>query len=540
MVIHKDAVSVKSDISVLINTDSVQSTKGLGSEEPIQPESSDIESQNEQTTWSTKKTFIIWLLICYSTGPVSAMTRAYVPAAIQSLAHALGHQPGSERPCTRHGPCVVRFGAHEIDYNSYVLYIKAIATSAEGIIAIFVSGFADYLNYKKICLIAAVTLFGIAALPYAGLTDKTYPVLIGMSALYGLLTAIGPVYEIMEGAYIPIFMRSKSHGQKKAETEDEVKKQMLSRGSKISVWGIVIGNIGGITALLIGLIISYTRGTAIVNGYHDFLLGITIAGCITVTAGFLSIWIFPATKGKPVPPGTQSLLLHSFKRFFILIKEIQKYPEAFKLCVGWVIWNVSYSNFLSVFALLFRTELGLGSSDKEYTVYSFVTPLASSLGSLAWMYFFGRLSLKMKTWSYIFHFVSVFTIFWGCLGINSHVSIGFKNRPEFWVFEVFYMSTCSAQRSLSRTLYSALLPPGREAQFFGLEIMLGVATGWIGGLVNASIQNRTGNLRFPMIPNAILAAVAVCIYAWVDVEKGMRDAIAHENNEVDEEVNENH
>lgn len=203
---------------------------------------------------------------------------------------------------------------------------------------------------------------------------------------------------------------------------------------------------------------------------------------------------------------------------------IRQYPEAYKLCVAWVIWNVSYSNFLSIFGLLFRSELGLGTADSEYTVYSFMSFVVASLGSFTWMMLYPRCRLDIKYWAYIFFAISIFTIFWGCLGISNNVSIGFKHRAEFWIFEVFYVSSSSALRSLNRTLYSSLLPEGDEAQFFGLEIMLGVATGWIGTLVNATIQNKTGNLRYPMLPNLFLAIIALILYIWVDTKKGMRDA----------------
>lgn len=51
-----------------------------------------------------------------------------------------------------------------------------------------------------------------------------------------------------------------------------------------------------------------------------------------------------------------------------LLKSIPKYPEAFKLCVGWVLWNTGYSNFNSVIGLLFREVSGLGTGDRLYTV----------------------------------------------------------------------------------------------------------------------------------------------------------------------------
>ena len=69
-----------------------------------------------------------------------------------------------------------------------------------------------------------------------------------------------------------------------------------------------------------------------------------------------------------------------------------------------------------------------------------------------------------------------------------------------------------------------MLPKGSEAQFFGLEFILDLATGWINTLLQGFIQDRTHNLRFSMIPNVLLMLVAFGIYLWVDVEKGLEDA----------------
>ena len=284
-----------------------------------------------------------------------------------------------------------------------------------------------------------------------------------------------------------------------------------------------MGNCGGIVALLIGIIISYGRGRPIANGYFNFLLAITIAGAITCVFAVGSYFFIPNVLGKPRPKG-ESLLFLTAKRFIILMKDIQRYPHAFLYCISWVIWNVSNSNFLSLFVLLFRSTLGLGSSDAEYTVYTFMSYVVASMGSLTWMYLYPRSRLHIKTWGYGFLAFSLFTNFWGCLGISENTLVGFKHRWEFWVFEVLYSATSSSMRSLNRVVYSSLLPEGEEAQYFGLEIMLGVATGWIGSLVNATMQDRTNNDRYPFLPNLFLVAISIVLYYFVDTEKGMRDA----------------
>lgn len=86
------------------------------------------------------------------------------------------------------------------------------------------------------------------------------------------------------------------------------------------------------------------------------------------------------------------------------------------------------------------------------------------------------------------------------------------------------MSTSSALRSYNRAFYASLVPKGSEAQFFGLEVTLDLATGWINPLVQGVIQNRTHNLRWPMLPNLFLMVIAAGLYGWVDVERGIEDA----------------
>lgn len=503
------------------NQKTLKSSSEIQIDAEISQENQDVHTKAEELIWTKKSIYRAWLLLCFSTGPVASMSRTYVPASIQSIARAVGKTKAGKRCDFKGNDCFVKFGAGTVHYTSYVLYLRAISTALEGVVAIFLMGIADYSNYRKTFLVASIFLYGVFALPYAGLTGKNYPTLKASSALYALITITNAIYQILEGSYIPLFMRASAP---KGSVPEEVRREtVLKRGSVVSVMGIFLGNCGGIVALLIGIIISYGRGRPIANGYFNFLLAITIAGAITCVFAVGSYFFIPNVLGKPRPKG-ESLLFLTAKRFIILMKDIQRYPHAFLYCISWVIWNVSNSNFLSLFVLLFRSTLGLGSSDAEYTVYTFMSYVVASMGSLTWMYLYPRSRLHIKTWGYGFLAFSLFTNFWGCLGISENTLVGFKHRWEFWVFEVLYSATSSSMRSLNRVVYSSLLPEGEEAQYFGLEIMLGVATGWIGSLVNATMQDRTNNDRYPFLPNLFLVAISIVLYYFVDTEKGMRDA----------------
>ncbi|KAB8269542.1 autophagy-related protein 22-like protein [Aspergillus minisclerotigenes] len=513
--------------------------QNAGSEEEYASETT---INNQQVaSLSTKKALWAYLILCFSTGPTSSMAFNYVSAAIQSAANTVGHQPGSDKPCARRGhiKCLVKFGAGEIDYVSYVyvsyrdifgsttertrLYLRSIGRAMEGIVTIMTAGVADYSRYRKTMMLCSILLFGALALPFAGLTKAEYSHLNGLATLYCLLTTVQGVYTVIEASYIPIFMRSVGGLHSASPAADPDTKRTWKKGFTVSVLAMVASNVGGIVALLIGVILSYGIGSYVQVGYFSYLLAITIAGCITIVFGTIGQFLLPSVPGQERPKG-QNLLLLAVKGWMRMIGSARHYPEAFKFCIGWILWNTGYSNFLGLTQSLFLEVTGIARGSGVYQVWSFTNVIFACMGSLSFLFLYPHVRVPIKSWAYFFLSVNFLCVLWGCIGISNHVTIGYKHAAEFWVEQVLFMSTSSALRSYNRTVFASLIPCGSEAQFFGMEITLDLATGWINPLVQGVIQDHTHNLRFPMIPNVLLIFVAGLLYIWVDIPKGIEDA----------------
>lgn len=304
-----------------VNHNHISNTSVNNSEDVLeaQDEISNDNNKNQESIWNKKSIFHTWLLLCYSTGPVASMSRTYVPASIQSIAKNVG-KTKMNQPCgTQGNDCYVKFGFMTVHHTSYVLYLRAVSTAIEGVVAIFLMGIADYSNYRKLFLIFSILVYGFLALPFIGLTNNDYQTLVLASILYSLLIIDDSIYQILEGSYIPLFMRAD-------------KENPMQRGSVVAVLGLFLGNLGGITALVIGIIISYLSATPELKGYHNFLLAITIAGCLTIGLSLFSALYIPNVQGKQ---RIDNFLVLPFKRFFNLLKDIQKYPMAFLYCISW-------------------------------------------------------------------------------------------------------------------------------------------------------------------------------------------------------------
>lgn len=200
------------------------------------------------------------------------MVDRFVTASIQSAANRLGHIPGTNSHCPRRNidgiQCVVRFGWGQINYNSYNLYLQAISRACEGVISILTAGVADYANNRKLALMMSIYVFGALVLPFAGLSGGTMRDLQAMASLFATVTAVSGVYTVIIASYIPLFMRSVGwfKGDNKLE-DDGSPNTAWVKGSRISVLGLVASNVGSLTGLLVGVIITYAGGTAIKTGY---------------------------------------------------------------------------------------------------------------------------------------------------------------------------------------------------------------------------------------------------------------------------------
>jgi MFS family permease len=175
-------------------------------------------------------------------------------------------------------------------------------------------------------MILSIVIFGALALPFAAFSARNYKNLVAASALWVTMTTIQGVYGTLESSYVPLFMRETGWFTPKPRLEhtDErsveelTKKEQFSRGTLVSVLGLIAGNLGTITSLLIGIIITYSSGTGAFDGYKEFLLAITIAGCLTIVFGIIG-WLFlPSVAGPKMP--TKNVPFLAVKRCKVLFR----------------------------------------------------------------------------------------------------------------------------------------------------------------------------------------------------------------------------
>lgn len=79
-------------------------------------------------------------------------------------------------------------------------------------------------------------------------------------------------------------------------------------------------------------------------------------------------------------------------------------------------------------------------------------------------------------------------------------------------------------QALSRSLYSTLVPRGREAEYFGLYQAAERGTSWFGTLTFGVVVQLTGSYRYSIVALPVFLVVGFALLRRVDVARGIRQA----------------
>jgi len=118
--------------------------------------------------------------------------------------------------------------------------------------------------------------------------------------------------------------------------------------------------------------------------------------------------------------------------------------------------------------------------------------------------------------------IMVSLIIWSCIVIYAY---GFMNT----VNEAYFMSgaiglVLGGSQALSRSLFSQMIPKGRESAFFGIYAISERGTSWIGPLVFGLVAQLTNSYRPAILALIIFFVVGSLILYFVDTEKAIHQA----------------
>jgi UMF1 family MFS transporter len=418
-----------------------------------------------------------WANSAFSTTVVTALLGPY----IQSLAEAAA-EPLSFRGATIEPGAIYPF-AVSLSVILQVIFLPLLGT------------IADHTALKKRMLlafaytgaVATILLFFIRAdMPMIGTSGA---VVLGSLLLIVANLAFGAAI-VFYNSFLPQIV------------SPEGRDSVSSRG-----WAL--GYLGGGLYLLINLaMLSLMEDTALA-------VRLSLAGAgvwwLVFTVLYPRRRLVQRAPARPYPQ--TNLFVHGVRQVIKTLGELwRQYPMTLRYLIAYLIYNDGIQTVIVVAAAFASSELGAPA--QTVLILVLMIQFVAFGGALL----FGRVAQRIGAKRAII----ISLIVWS--GIVIYAFAFLNNTTQLFVLGIPLALVLGGSQALSRSLFSQMIPPEHEAEYFGFYEISERGTSWIGTFAFAAAVQITGSQRIAIVALIIFFIVGLLLLSRVDVRRAIVEA----------------
>lgn len=282
----------------------------------------------------------------------------------------------------------------------------------------------------------------------------------------------------------------------------------------VSSRGWAFGYIGG------GVLLAVNLGVVTA---HD-ALGLSSEWAVRLSLLSAGLWwaaftIIPYRGLRDRPPvapaevGTPNPLLGTFGQLWTTLRDLRTYPQTMLFLLAYLLYNDGIQTVIYASSVFGQEELHLPTSALIMTIL--LVQFVGFFGALL----FGRLAARIGA-----HRTILISLGLWCLVVAAGYFLPERRPGLFIMLGGFIGLVLGGSQALSRSLFSQLLPRGREAEYFSLYQATERGTSWFGTLLFGLIYQLTGSYRQAIIALVVFFLVGGGLLATLRVRQGITDA----------------
>jgi UMF1 family MFS transporter len=236
---------------------------------------------------------------------------------------------------------------------------------------------------------------------------------------------------------------------------------------------------------------------------------------VSVWWGLFSIPLF---RHVPEPPAARETspavnpIKAGFSRLATTFREVTRYKQLLIFLIAFWIYNDGIGTIIKM-ATAYGDEIGIELTDM------IIALIITQFVGIPFSFLFGTLAKKMGTKRSILLALGVYTL----------ISIGgyfMCTATHFYVLAFLVGTVQGGSQALSRSLYGAMVPKHKTAEFFGFFSTSSKFAGIAGPLLFGVVSQTAGQSRLSIVSLIIFFIVGGLLLTRVDVEEGIRVAQA--------------
>jgi UMF1 family MFS transporter len=267
---------------------------------------------------------------------------------------------------------------------------------------------------------------------------------------------------------------------------------------RVSSIGWAIGYVGGGLLLALNVVAVSRAGKLGISEGEIARWSIVSAG--VWWAGFTTIPLL-RLHNRPAVAGEHrgSAVLDGFRQLGRTLRELRLYPLTLFFLVAYLIYNDGIQTVISLASVYADKQLGLSQQVQVTTIL--LVQFLAFFGAMLLGWLARRFGARKTILGSLIVWIVVLVI---AYGLPAH-------RPSaFIALGALLGIVLGGSQALSRSLFSQLIPHGKEAEYFGIYEISDKGTSWLGPLLFGLAYQLTGNYRI-----AIASMIAFFVIGFV-------------------------
>ena len=287
---------------------------------------------------------------------------------------------------------------------------------------------------------------------------------------------------------------------------------------KVSSRGYALGYLGG-GLLLLGNLVLLQNATRL--GIGDGLaVRLSLMSAGLWWGGFAIITFLrleTRAVANPLPAG-QSYLTAGISRLIDSLRALAGLPQTLRYLVGYMFFNDGIQTVISMAAVFLSQELFVARGLPENQ--SFLVGLILMIQFVA---FFGAMAFeRIAFWIGAKRAILLSLIAWTVTIVYAYGWL--QTTAQAWAMGAVIAMVLGGSQALSRSLFSQMIPAGREAAFFGVYEISERGTSWIGPLLFGAVAAATNSYRQAILSLIVLFIVGIVVLVVTDTERAIHAA----------------
>lgn len=282
----------------------------------------------------------------------------------------------------------------------------------------------------------------------------------------------------------------------------------------VSSAGWALGYLGGGVLLLLNLgLFSRARDFGLTDG-EAIRISLASAGAWWALFSLVPLATMRRREAaRPLPRG-EGFLGTGFRQLRRTVTEAKGRPQLMLFLGAYLLYNDGIQAVIALSSQFGQEELGLPVS--TLTTAILMVQFVAFFGALLFNAFAKRVGTKAA--------VEVSLVLWTATLVYAYAWL--RSAAGFYAMAACVAVVLGGSQALSRSIFSRMIPSGREAEYFSLYEVSERGTSWLGPLFFGLALQFTGSYRVAILSLALFFLAGLSLLLRVDVAKSEAEAAA--------------